>query len=126
MTLSTVNIYETGQRHSYKMSFSAVHIIVPRKNQDRALMAAKEAGASGVTIMDAHGMGLNEMDNFYNRLNSEPTDVNLMFIVPTKKVDDIILAVMHKLDIVGKGDGISYSYPISHLKGLTIKSSELH
>jgi nitrogen regulatory protein PII len=126
MTLSTVNIYETGQRHSCKISFSAVHIIVPKKNQDRALMAAKEAGARGVTIMDAQGMGLGEMNNFYNRLNSEPTDVNLMFIVPSKKVDDIILAVMHKLDIVGKGDGISYSYPISHLKGLTIKNSDLY
>ena len=65
------------------------------------------------------------MDNFYNRLHSDPTDVNLMFIVPTKRVDGIILSVIHKLDIVGRGDGISYSYPISHLKGLTIKSSDL-
>ncbi|NOR58700.1 MAG: DUF1538 domain-containing protein, partial [Sulfurimonas sp.] len=125
MGLSTVQIHGTGQRHSYKMPFSAVHVIVPRKNQDKALIAARDAGAGGVTIMDAHGMGLTEMDNFYNRLHSEPTDVNLMFIVPTKKVDNIIFSVMHKLDIVGRGDGISYSYPISHLKGLTLKSSDL-
>lgn len=125
MGLSTVHIHGTGQRHSYKMPFSAVHVIVPRKNQDKALIAARDAGAGGVTIMDAHGMGLNEMDNFYNRLHSEPTDVNLMFIVPTKKVDHIIFSVMHKLDIIGRGDGISYSYPISHLKGLTLKSSDL-
>ncbi|PHQ65806.1 MAG: permease [Sulfurimonas sp.] len=125
MGLSTVQIHGTGQRHSYKMPFSAVHIIVPRKNQDKALIAARDAGAGGVTIMDAHGMGLTEMDNFYNRLHSDSTDVNLMFIVPTKKVDNIIFSVMHKLDIVGRGDGISYSYPISHLKGLTIKSSDL-
>ncbi len=125
MELSTVHVHGTDKRHSYKMPFSAVHVIVPKKNQDRALIAAKEAGASGVTITEAHGMGLAEMDNFYNRLHSEPTDVNLMFIVPSKKVDDIIYAVMHKLDIVGKGDGLSYSYPISHLKGLTIKSADL-
>ncbi|MCK4875562.1 MAG: DUF1538 domain-containing protein, partial [Sulfurimonas sp.] len=125
MELSTVHIHGTDKRHSYKMPFSAVHVIVPKKNQDRALLAAKEAGASGVTITQAHGMGLAEMDNFYNRLNSEATDVNLMFVVPSKKVDDIIYAVMHKLDIVGKGDGLSYSYPISHLKGLTIKRADL-
>ena len=125
MGLSTVQIHGTGQRHSYKMPFSAVHVIVPKKNQDKALIAARDSGASGVTITDAHGMGLAEMDNFYNRLHSEPTDVNLMFIVPTKKVDSIIYAVMHKLDIVGRGDGISYSYPISHLKGLTLKSTDL-
>ena len=125
MGLATVQIHGTGQRHSYKMPFSAVHIIVPRKNQDKALIAARDAGAGGVTIMDAHGMGLTEMDNFYNRLHSDPTDVNLMFIVPTKKVDNIIFSIMHKLDIVGRGDGISYSYPISHLKGLTLKSTDL-
>ncbi len=125
MGLSTINIEETGERHSYKMPFSAIHVVVPKKNQDKALIAARDAGAGGVTIMDAHGMGLLEMDNFYKRLYSDPTDVNLMFIVPTKKVDAIILAVMRKLDIVGKGDGISYSYPISHLKGLTLKSVDL-
>jgi nitrogen regulatory protein PII len=125
MGLSTVQIQGTGKRYSYKMPFSAVHIIVPRKDQDNALIAARDAGAGGVTIMDAHGMGLGEMDNFYNRLNSEPTDVNLMFVVPTKKVDNIIKSVMHKMDIVDLGDGIAYSYPITHLKGLTLKSSDL-
>ncbi len=125
MGLSTVQIQGTGKRHSYKMPFSAVHVIVPRKDQDNALIAARDAGAGGVTITDAHGMGLEEMDNFYNRLHSDPTDVDLMFIVPTKKVDKIIYNVMHKLDIVDLGEGISYSYPISHLKGLTLKSSDL-
>jgi len=125
MGLSTVTVQGTGKRHSYKMPFSAVHVIVPKESEDKALIAARDAGAGGVTIMDAHGMGLAEMDNFYNRLHSEPTDVNLMFIVPTKKVDDIIYSVMHKLDFIGNEDGISYSYPISHLKGLTMKSSDL-
>jgi len=125
MNLTTVTIHETGQRHSYEMPYSAVHIIVPRKNQDKALIAAREAGAGGVTIMDAHGMGLQEMDNFYNRLHSDPTDVNLMFIVPTRKVNSMIKSVIHELDIIGKADGISFSYPISHLKGLTVKRDDL-
>lgn len=128
MNLSTVNIHSadgTSARHSYKMAFSAVHIIVPNERKDKALIAAKKAGASGVTIMDAHGMGLKEMDNFYNRLESEPTDVNLMFIVPTKRVKRIVFKVMHDLDIVGDGEGIAFSYPITHLKGLTLKSTDI-
>jgi len=125
MDLSTVHVHGTDQRHSYKMSFSAVHIIVPSTQQDKALLAAKEAGASGVTITQAHGLGLEEMDNFYNRVHSQATDVNLMFIVPSKKVDLIIYNIMHKLDIIGEGDGLSYSYPVSHLKGLSIKSTDL-
>jgi len=125
MNLSTVHIHGTDKRHSYQMAFSAVHIIVPNERKDQALLAAKESGATGVTIMQAHGMGLSEMDNFYNRLESQATDANLMLIVPTRQVDEIIYNVMHKLDIVGNGDGIAYSYPISHLKGLTLKSCDI-
>ena len=125
MGLSTVNIHGTDKRHSYDMAFSAVHIIVPNARKDEAIVAAKDAGATGVTIMEAHGMGLKEMSNFYNRLESDATDVNLMLIVPTRKVDAIIYGVMHSLDIVGEGEGISYSYPVSHLKGLSLKTSDL-
>jgi len=125
MGLSTVNVHGTDKRHSYKMQFSAVHVIVPHDKEEEALLSAKSAGARGVTIMTAHGMGLEEMDNFYNRLHSDSTDSNLMFITPTKKVDGMIHTIMHDLDITGDGAGISYSYPIDNLKGLTLKSSDL-
>jgi nitrogen regulatory protein PII len=125
MGLSTVNVQGTDKRHSYKLQFSAVHVIVPHDKEEAALLAAKEAGASGVTIMKSHGMGLEEMDNFYNRLHSDSTDSNLMFITPTKNVDGIIRKVLHDLDITGVGEGIAYSYPISHLKGLTLKLGDL-
>jgi len=125
MGLSTVSVYGTDQNHSYNMQFSAVHIIVPHEKEQEALFAAKEAGARGVTIMTAHGMGLDEMDNFYNRLHSESTDSNLMFLTPTKHVDKIIKTVIRALDITGDGDGVAYSYPVSHLKGLTLKQSDL-
>jgi len=125
MGLSTVNVHGTDKRHSYEMQFSAVHVIVPHEMEEKALLSARDAGARGVTIMNAHGMGLEEMENFYNRLHADTTDSNLMFITPTKKVDAIINGIMHDLDITGEGAGISYAYPVSHLKGLTLKSSDL-
>jgi len=125
MRLSTVNIHETERRHSYRAQFSAVHVIIPKEQEEKALLIAKEAGATGVTITEAHGMGLKEMTNFYNRLHSENTDVNLMFITLNKKVDKIIKKIMQELDIIGEGEGIAYSYPISHLKGLTLKIDDL-
>ena len=125
MGLSTVNVHGTDKRHSYEMMFSAVHVIVPHDKEEEALIAAKEAGARGVTIMTAHGMGLEEMSNFYNRLHADSTDSNLMFITPTKNVDKIIKTIMVKLDITGEGEGIAYSHAISHLKGLTLHSSDL-
>jgi len=125
MGLATVNIAGTGARHSLALSFSSVHLIVPEGSTDRALLAAKEAGATGVTITRAHGMGLQEMDNFYNRLHREETDAVLMFILPTKKVDGLIRQVMHELDITGSGEGIAYAYPISHIKGISLKKEHL-
>ncbi len=125
MGLSTINIAGTDKRHSYKMQFSAVHIIVPKDVEEKALLSARDAGAHGVTIMSAHGMGLDEMSNFYNRLHSEDTDSNLMFITPTKNVDHIVRQIVKDLDITGDGAGIAYSYPITHLKGLTLKIADI-
>ncbi len=125
MGLSTVNIHGTDKRHSLKMPFSAVHVIVPHDREEAAIRAAKLAGASGVTIMKAHGLGLEKMENFYNRLHADSTDSNLMFVTPSKKVDKMVYTIMHALDITGEGAGISYSYPINNLKGLTLKMSDL-
>ena len=125
MDLSTVTVHGTDKIHSYNVQFAAVHIIVPHEVEEKALLSAKEAGARGVTIMKAHGMGLDEMDNFYNRLHQEDSDANLMFITPAKKVNEIIQKVITDLDINGDGQGIAYSYPITHLKGLTLKLGDL-
>jgi len=125
MRLSTINIHGTAKRHSYDMPFSAVHVIVPHEKGQEAILSAKKAGARGVTVMPSYGMGLEEMDNFYNRLHKENTDSNLMFITQTKKVDSIIKSVIKDLDLVGEGAGIAYSYPITNLKGLTLTKDDL-
>ncbi|QOP44823.1 DUF1538 family protein [Sulfurimonas paralvinellae] len=125
MKLSTINVEGTDKSHSYDMAFSAVHVIVPKEKTQEALLAAREAGARGVTIMEAHGMGLTQMDNFYNRLHTNATDSNLMFITKTKNVDKIIESVMTKLDITGQGHGLTFSYPVSHIKGLRLTMDDL-
>ncbi|HFB53571.1 MAG TPA: DUF1538 domain-containing protein, partial [Sulfurimonas autotrophica] len=125
MQLSTINIEGTNKSHSYDMAFSAVHVIVPKEKTEEALTAAREAGAKSVTIMEAHGMNLSEMDNFYNRLHTSATDSNLMFITKTKNVDAIIKAVLTRLDITGEGHGLTFAYPVSHIKGLRLKINDL-
>jgi nitrogen regulatory protein PII len=107
------------------MPFSAVHVIVPTKKEERALLAARDAGARGVTITKAHGMGLEKIENLFDRLHQGESDSNLMFITQTKNVDNIIKAIVTQLDITGEGAGIAYSHPITHLKGLTLKLDDL-
>ncbi len=124
MTLSTINLDAAGLIHSIKLDFSAVIVIVPKGKEDDALHAAKEAGASGVTIVNASGMGLSELDNFY-RHQPEETDKLLLFIVPSMIVDKIIRSVVKRLHITSNGDGIAFSVPISHMKGISMRQEDL-
>ncbi len=124
MSLSTINLDATELRHSMKLQFSAVIIIVPNGKEDDALHAAKEAGASGVTILNASGMGLAELDNFY-RHKPEESDKLLLFIVPTQIVDNIIKEIIRSLHITTSGDGIAFCVPISHMKGISLRQEDL-
>ena len=124
MSLSTVNLDATNLRHSLSLDFSAVIVIVPKGKKDDALHAAKDAGASGVTIMNANGMGLAELDNFY-RHSPEENDVVLLFIVPSAIVDGIIKEMIRKLHITTSGDGIAFSVPITHMKGISLRQEDL-
>ncbi|WP_151901416.1 DUF1538 domain-containing protein [Sulfurimonas hydrogeniphila] len=126
MELSTIRVDGADAlHHSPHMSFSAVHVIVPKDKQEEAIIAARDAGARGVTIMSAHGMGLEHMENFYDRLHAGATDANLMFITQTKNVDKIIREIITKLDITGNGRGLTFAYPVSHIKGLRLKLTDL-
>jgi nitrogen regulatory protein PII len=124
MSLSTINLDATDLRHSMNLNFSAVIVIVPMGKEDDALHAAKEAGASGVTILNASGMGLAELDNFY-RHKPEETDKLLLFIVPSIIVDRIIREIIKKLHITTSGDGIAFTVPISHMKGISMRQEDL-
>ncbi|MCI0501257.1 MAG: DUF1538 domain-containing protein [Epsilonproteobacteria bacterium] len=124
MSLSTINIDGLELRHSLKLQFSAVVVIVPRGKEDDALHAAKEGGASGVTILNASGMGLAEIENFY-RHSHEESDKVLLFIVPSLMVENIIKKVVAKLHITTTGDGIAFSVPISHMKGISMRQEDI-
>lgn len=124
MSLSTINLDGTDLRHSLSLNFSAVIVIVPKAKKGDVLHAAKDAGASGVTIMNANGMGLAELDNFY-RHSPEENDVLLLFVVPTQIVDGIIQEIIRKLHITSSGDGIAFCVPISHMKGISMRQEDL-
>ena len=124
MSLSTINLDATNLRHSMTLDFSAVIVIVPKERKDDALHAARDAGASGVTVLNASGMGLAELDNIYRHAHEE-TDVLLLFIVPTMIVDGIIKEIIRKLHITTSGDGIAFTVPITHMKGISMRQEDL-
>ncbi|AXH11572.1 DUF1538 domain-containing protein [Halarcobacter bivalviorum] len=124
MDLATVNIDGSDRRHSLPMDFSAVVIIVPKDKKIDAIQAASKAGASGVTVLRADGIGLGEMDNFY-RTSFEANDALLLFLLPQSLVNPVIKSIIHSLHITTSGKGIAFAFPLTHMKGISLSRHDI-
>ncbi len=124
MGLSTVNIDGSDVRHSLKLDFSAVVVIVPSDDKLDAIQAAQKAGASGVTVLKADGIGLEQMSNFY-RTSFEANDALLLFLLPKYLVDDVVKSIIHSLHITTTGKGIAFAFPLSHMKGISLSKENI-
>jgi nitrogen regulatory protein PII len=120
----TVNIDAKEQNISVNFGFSAVVVIVPKDKKEDALHAAKDGGATGVTILDGQGLGLAEMVNFY-RMPHEADDAILLFLLPEALVEPVLQSIIHRLHITTTGDGIAFAFPISHMKGISLKQQHI-
>ncbi len=124
MNLATVNIDGSSVRHSLDLEFSAVVIIVPVDKKLDAISAAHKAGASGVTVLRADGIGLEEMANFY-RTSFEANDALLLFLLPKYLVNDVIKSIIHSLHITTTGKGIAFAFPLTHMKGISLSKKDI-
>ncbi len=124
MDLSTVNIDGSKIRHSLSLQFSAVVLIIPEDKKGDAIAAAQKAGATGVTVLKANGIGLEGMSNIY-RTSFEASDVLLLFLLPQYLVNSVIKAVIHELHITTSGKGVAFAFPLSHMKGISLSKEAI-
>lgn len=106
------------------LSFSALVVIVPSDKKELAVESAKSAGASGVTMLDAEGMGLSKFDNLF-RVNHEASDSVLIFLLPNHMVNAILEAIIHRLHINSTEDGIAFTFPINQLNGISLRQVDI-
>jgi len=124
MDLATVNIDGSDRRHSLPMDFSAVVIIVPIDKKVDAIQAANKAGAPGVTVLKADGIGLGQMANYY-RSSFEANDVLLLFLLPRSLVNPVIKSVIHTLHLTSTGKGVAFAFPLTHMKGISLSRHDI-
>ncbi|MGB5792831.1 DUF1538 domain-containing protein [Poseidonibacter sp.] len=124
MDLATVNIDGSTVRHSLSLEFSAVVVIVPVDKKLDAIQAAHKAGASGVTVLRADGIGLEEMANFY-RTSFEANDTLLLFLLPRYLVNEVVKSIIHSLHITTTGKGVAFAFPLSHMKGVSLSKEDI-
>jgi nitrogen regulatory protein PII len=119
-----VNSHDSSTVHHLKIEFDAVVAIIPEGEKEHALNVAREAGASGVTIMDGQGMGIQEMVSFY-RTSAEVQDSVLLFILPSTLSKRVVNNLTRKLHLTTTGDGIVFSMPISNLRGISVDQKHI-
>ena len=124
MDLATDNIDGSTTRHSLSLEFSAVVIIVPVDKKLDAIQAAHKAGASGVTVLRADGIGLDEMANFY-RTSFEANDTLLLFLLPKYLVNEVVKSIIHSLHITTTGKGVAFAFPLTHMKGISLSKEDI-
>ena len=103
------------------MKFSIIVAIVAEELEEKAIESAKQAGAGGVTILNAKGMGLKEKKIFGGLATLERKESILLFIVPTNFSFHLLKEMNKDLDLDGNGHGIVFSLPLEHLKGIPLE-----
>ncbi len=117
-------VSEPGLAQKLQLSFSALVLIIPKDKKEIAVETAKSAGASGVTMIDAEGMGLSKFDNLF-RVNHEVSDALLIFILPDTMINDVLQAVLQRIHINDDDDGIAFTVPINKLNGISLRQADL-
>ena len=105
------------------MKFALVAVIVPEEHEDLAVDKVKEAGAAGVTVLKASGLGLKEKKTFFG-LSYERNESVLLCIVEKSVGVNILKFVRDALNLDKHGNGLAFSIPMDHLVGMDIASIE--
>jgi len=99
------------------MKFSVLIAIVAEELEDKAIEVAKRAGASGVTILTARGIGAREKKTFFG-LTYEGRESVLIYILERKLALEVLKALNKELKLEEKDHGIAFILPIEHLAGI--------
>ncbi len=84
---------------------------------DHVVDAAKEAGATGATIIPARGTGIKEAKSFFGLSLEAQTDV-VMLLVEEHLVINILNAIKEAGEFHKPGTGIAFAVPVEHVAGL--------
>jgi len=99
------------------MRFKVILALVNDDFQDDVIEAAKKAGATGVTILNARGEGVRDQKSFFG-LNMESQKDLLLFLVEDFNSDQIMDAIYTSGKLDQKGNGIAFSWTIDRAIGL--------
>lgn len=99
------------------MRFKLILSSVKADITDHIVDTAKEAGATGATIIPARGTGLHEAKTFFGLSLEAQTDI-IMLLVEEHLVAKILDTIKEAGEFHKPGTGIAFVIPVEHVVGL--------
>lgn len=99
------------------MRFKAILASVKSDITDRVVDAAKEAGATGATIIPARGTGIREAKTFFGLSLEAQTDI-ILLLLEEHMVETILKAIGDAGRFDKPGTGIAFVVPVDQVIGL--------
>jgi nitrogen regulatory protein PII len=99
------------------MRFKLILASVKTHLSDDVVDAAKEAGATGATIVPARGTGLHEAKTFFGLSLESQTDI-IMFLVEEHVAMDVLESIETAGHFDEPGTGIAFVLGVEHVSGL--------
>jgi len=99
------------------MRFKMILALVKTEKTDPVVDAAKQAGATGATVIPARGTGIREAKSFFGLTLEAQTDI-ILFLIEEHVVQDILEAINTAGEFSKPGTGIAFVLPIEHVIGL--------
>lgn len=93
--------------------YELVICIVNAGFSQNVVEAARDAGASGGTVLRARGTANPEAEEFFN-IHIQPEKEMVMMIVPKAIKDEVIRSVYQNAGLAAEAQGIVFSLPVSH------------
>jgi nitrogen regulatory protein PII len=99
------------------MRFKTVIASVKPDYTDKVVDAAKEAGATGATIIPARGTGIHEAKSFFGLTLEAQTDI-ILFLIEEHLVSQILEAIVRAGEFEKPGTGMAFVLPVEQVVGL--------
>lgn len=99
------------------MKFSVLIAILANDLEEKAVKAAKDAGAEGVTILAARGVGATEKKTFFG-LTYEGSQSVMIFVLERKLSVAVLKSMSKELELGTKHTGVVFTVPLEHITGI--------
>ncbi|MBI5135715.1 MAG: P-II family nitrogen regulator [Nitrospirae bacterium] len=99
------------------MEFTAIFAMVPTAKETKVINAARAEGATGVSILNTRGEGVEDKRSFFGLSLDSPYNC-LIFLVNRLRAPKILKAIEEAGEMMKDGNGLCFSVPVDQVNGL--------